>query len=484
MADESPDLLDQEPAPTHTPQFGYDYANLNPANIGTGDALFRYETANGSVVQREPLNKVLDHYGDDRQNIDKAHEKRAWIPTIGSEAHSLANQPAGATPEDQVIFMNSAVRYSEHTWFDTSLRLNKAIELGETARAEQLASQLNRSMSEIYQLPQRNRAVALLKREASSNPQIQELYSEIGIESTPDLEQVEDFEVKYREEINEIRSVIVDRYGGLIDEFIADDTETYTPTQALVIVNLLIDQLSRTDASVDWSRVQAVLADDEKVFSTSSGNGLVSIKVPGKGKKLGAKEFRGIVSHELLWHAARGANGWAKGKKDTDVGELQGRGMPLYLGFEEGGAIISELAFTGMLDQLFVDRYTDIALAAGVIDGRMRARPELQDFVFRRELARKGLTSIDELSESERTSLHIHVDRIYRGGYGGENPKLTVIYPKDAEYFAGALKFLEWYREQRSQGIDPKDIYDLAREGKNDLTVPEHVAYLEKIKTS
>lgn len=481
MSDATDISPNPEPEKPDIPQFGFDYANLTPINIGSGGSQLQYQDNDGPPVQRTAVEKVLEHYGVDPQQIDQAHARRSWIPTIAGEAHDLVNQAEGSTPSERITRLNNAVRYTEHTWFDTSLRLNEAIKRGDTASAEQLVKHLNQSMQEVYPPPQKDRAKSLMQQEAIDNPRLQALYGSVGVEVESGKELAEELEVKYAPELQEIQAVIEKLYGEIIKEFIPDDGELYSPLKIHVILNLIINHLSQTDSSVSWAAVQAEIAKESHIISTTSENGIVTINVPGKGEDIGALELRGIVSHELLWHAARSANGWSKGKKDAKAGELQGRGMPLYLGFEEGGAIISELAFTGKIEQLFIDRYTDIALASGVLDGRIRSRHELQDFVLERELARRGLSDIEELGKDVVKALRIHVDRIYRGGYGGDNPKLTVIYPKDAEYLAGAYKFVEWYREQREHGFKPEEIYQRAREGKNDLTVSEHVLYLDEI---
>lgn len=114
------------------------------------------------------------------------------------------------------------------------------------------------------------------------------------------------------------------------------------------------------------------------------------------------------------------------------------------------------------------------------MDGRKRSRHEMHQLVFDRFAARNGFKN-GELTDEQKGPLMVHVDRMYRGGTGDDNAELAVIFPKDAEYYAGVIKFLKWWESETAKGVAPVDLYETARRGKNDLTQPVHQQYADSL---
>ncbi len=453
------------------PRHGYDYENLDPQNLGSGDP---FDYAKGGITaQRLPLDNYVKGKKQDPLQIDTAFGRRAWIPALASEVHDVVNATKPTTALEQTTQTINALRYVERTWYDRSARLIQAIEYGDDERAERLARELNSSLQEIYPLPDKNKVLTLISADSSRNEMVADAYSQELEKGSAPTEEAVNLEKKYEAELSEIAGVIKEMYGEIIDESVPEDSvEVYTPHEVEEILNQLILKLKEEDPTVAWGRVGVFLEDGGVVFSTKSSDGKVTVNVPSDSNELNATELRGIISHELLWHAARAANGWEAGKNDKQLADILGVGAPFYLRFEEAMAIICELAFTGKIEQIFIDRYIDIAIAAGVLDDKIRTRHELQEFVFKRELTRKGYSSDEQLTVAEQKELRIHVDRIYRGGDGGDENKFVVIFPKDGEYFGGAEPSLQWWQSQRAEGKSASEIFIAARRGKINPMIP------------
>ncbi len=460
------------PVEIPVPYDGYDYSNLGPKNISSADPDFDY----GEVPpQLQALNKLTQTLED---NPD-THTDGGYMRARGSAAvHAAIRLAIDAQetdgPTDEIVAIESAMRATKQAWNAMSLTVMQARKEGDLTRAAMWAERLNESIAEVYVLPEHDAAAQMISLELQNNENVKAVYvkyldmSKLTVaESNPEASLP--IEERYKEAFAQKRAIILERYGETLD-LIPEGDRMYSAEEAADAIEAVLEHLQLNDKTVAWDKVKTYRDVDENVFSTDSSLKGVTINVPMAAEPISANRLRGMVAHELLKHAASGANGAATGD------EMQARGMPGYLGFEEGDAISSELAVSGVADEIFADRFTDTAIAAGVIDGERRSRPEMIKMVYEREAARQN-TTVEKLSEGRKRELNTHVGRIYEGGPGDEHVETAVIFAKDAQYWAGVLKHLTWWEAGIKAGRTPQELYDEGRRGKNDLTQPEHVAY-------
>lgn len=184
-------------------------------------------------------------------------------------------------------------------------------------------------------------------------------------------------------------------------------------------------------------------------------------------------EAKGLFTHEILIHGLRGLNG------DKLSPELK-KGLPGYLDFEEGLGIFAEYAVTGVLPEKSIDRYVDISLALGEIDGVQKTRQELLDFVTARSELRSSLKApIDTQSEDDRVKgVYTHVNRIYRGGLGNEH---IGIFTKDIAYQKGFIDAASFIAEMVERGIGLSDVMDYLLQGKFTPLDDRHIEHIKEI---
>lgn len=182
-------------------------------------------------------------------------------------------------------------------------------------------------------------------------------------------------------------------------------------------------------------------------------------------------ELKGLVGHELLLHGQRGVNGSKKSKQ-------LGAGIPGYLDAEEGIGVFFEYAITGVVPDKNVDRYVDIALALGQIDGVSHTRKELLEFAMTRELIRNQAKPFAEQKSAEdiEKAVYAHVNRIYRGSLGNQ---YVGVFTKDSAYHRGFVEAGNYISDQLNSGKTPMQIVDFLLQGKFDPANSDHLALLE-----
>lgn len=185
-------------------------------------------------------------------------------------------------------------------------------------------------------------------------------------------------------------------------------------------------------------------------------------------------EAKGLFTHEILIHGLRGLNG---GKVSPELK----KGLSGYLDFEEGLGIFAEYAVTGVLPEKSIDRYVDIALADGKIDGNQKTRQELLDFVTLRSKLRNGLKApIDAQSEDDLLKgVYTHVNRMYRGGLGDEH---IGIFTKDIAYQKGFIEAAEYMSGMVERGTALSDVMEYLLAGKFTPLDSRHVEYVKGVR--
>lgn len=217
---------------------------------------------------------------------------------------------------------------------------------------------------------------------------------------------------------------------------------------------------------VDWTVERR---DDKDQLSIQPGDKQILI-----GMKRAAAtplELKGLVAHELLLHAQRSVNGSKKSKQ-------LGTGLPSYTDAEEGIGVFFEYAITGNVPDKNVDRYVDIALALGQIDGISHTRKEVLEFAMTRAVIRNQIKPFAEQKSREdiEKAVYAHVNRIYRGSLGNE---YVGVFTKDSAYHRGFVEVGNYISDQLASGQTPMQIIDFLLQGKFDPTNSAHLALLE-----
>lgn len=185
-------------------------------------------------------------------------------------------------------------------------------------------------------------------------------------------------------------------------------------------------------------------------------------------------EAKGLFAHEVLVHGQRGLNG-------NKITSQLGKGLPGYLDSEEGLGVFVEYAVTGSIPEKNIDRYVDIALALGMIDGKPKNRQELVEFATTRALLRNEVAPVEEKSDLQtiKKSVYSHINRIYRGSLGND---YIGVFTKDIAYQKGFMSIDGYVDDALSKGEKVKDIMSYLLQAKFDPLNNRHVQELENAK--
>jgi len=151
--------------------------------------------------------------------------------------------------------------------------------------------------------------------------------------------------------------------------------------------------------------------------------------------------------------------------------------VPGYIDAEEGFACFVEHALSGAAPRKMYDRYLDVALALGTIDGRPHTRQELYKLVYARNTIRwQAAGKIERASNIERESW-AHVNRIFRGTLGND---AVGVFTKDIAYYQGYQKMTAFVIDELNAGISPDELWSLLTMGKFDPTDLLHILELAR----
>lgn len=457
------------------PNLGFDYDNLSPGNMGSSENILVYpeDATKGPFAA---VDRLAEAVGID---LEYEHDMRraglARSPSVMRVMHRAVEAVYSevVTAGDLIDARDEAMKATRSSWYAMSSSLQEHSRKGNLKQCKVLAGRLNASFAEVYDLPEQDIAKQLIATQVSENKSLAAVYEDLIILDDTEVGQL-GIEKLYEVELQEIENVITEKYGEAIDKAIPEEERDrlFSMHEAVERLELFVSEVKDTDDSVNWSTVEIRYDENSASFSVKPKEdgqiGAVLI-VPGGRSDVTGDTLRGLISHELLWHAARRANSSASTDERVKQSKMQS------VSFEEGGAVSSEIAFNKTMDPRFVDRYVDIAIASGQVDGKMRSRVEMLNFALERASIRKGV-SIDDLSESERKDVSTHIDRMYRGGIGDGNPETATVFLKDADYYSGTVRFLKWWRDMR-ETMDPKSVYELARQGRIDFAIPENLEY-------
>ena len=223
-------------------------------------------------------------------------------------------------------------------------------------------------------------------------------------------------------------------------------------------------QMHRDDFWKQWR----VLVTDDSCLSVNPTTKRLVVGSHRSSVELG--ELRGLFGHEVLVHALRAGNG-------RHLSHEFERGLPGYIDAEEGFACFVEQALSGMPPRKMYDRYLDVALALGTIDGRPRTRRELFELVKARATIRSQAAGNHERDGDICHESWTHVNRIFRGTLGND---VVGVFTKDIAYYEGYLKMTAFVIEEMVNGTQPDELWWLLTLGKFDPTDILHVVELAK----
>ncbi len=275
---------------------------------------------------------------------------------------------------------------------------------------------------------------------------------------------------RYKADIELYGRAVRERYQPIFDIVELSEKKEYSASEIRIVFEKAIDWLKENDEP-SWSQWK-IINSNRKALMVSSINR--EIDIPDGRKNATANELVSLLAHELLVHAQRANNGYLR--VETTGTKKLAIGLPRYDEAEEGLAVITDQAISGKRPNKMVERYMDIALALGILDGQQRTRQEMYDICFARRVINSfgsnRLTQPD-INKLEKDSWK-YVDRIYRGGRGNLKDRRQAIFTRDAVYYAGYLKMRSYISKQITEGKSTSQILDYLSQGKFDPTNEDH----------
>jgi hypothetical protein len=123
------------------------------------------------------------------------------------------------------------------------------------------------------------------------------------------------------------------------------------------------------------------------------------------------------------------------------------------------------------------DRYLDVALALGTIDGRPHTRHELFELVYARATVRSQAAGKPERPGNIERESWAHVNRIFRGTLGND---IVGVFTKDIAYYQGYQKMTAFVIDELKAGSSPHELWSLLTLGKYDPTDALHMLELAR----
>jgi hypothetical protein len=214
----------------------------------------------------------------------------------------------------------------------------------------------------------------------------------------------------------------------------------------------------------DWK----VLVTDDSCLSVNPVEKRLVVGSHRAGVELG--ELEGLFGHEVLVHALRAGNG-------QHLSDEFEQGLPGYIDAEEGFACFVEHALSGSAPRKMYDRYLDVALALGTIDGQPRTRHELFELVYARNVVRAQAAGKKERPSNIERESWAHVNRIFRGTLGND---IVGVFTKDIAYYKGYQKMTAFVIEELQAGMSAHELWSLLTLGKYDPTDALHMLELAR----
>lgn len=254
-----------------------------------------------------------------------------------------------------------------------------------------------------------------------------------------------------------------ERYADALAVFDGDPAQLIDASGIVERFEAALDLLRQSDPL--WRTWRVLVTDD----SCLSVDPLTRRVVVGSNRaQVPLAELKGLFGHEVLVHALRTNNG-------HQVSHEFELGLPGYIAAEEGLGCFVEQALSGQPPVKMYDRYLDVALALGVIDGRSRSRRELFDLVFARTVVRAQASGRSVKGSTLERESWAHVNRIFRGTLGND---IVGVFTKDIVYYQGYQKIAAFVVDEYDAGASCRELWDILAAGKFDPTDITHVLEL------
>ena len=426
---------------------------IQPSNSGKGEPVLTYTA----------LGRLIKEY----ETTHRARERKFWESESG-------------TLNESYNARELAFEYFLHT-------AKKLIDADDTTR-DIWADRYTQASIELYGEPDKEEVTNLITEEYQAlldlrgNEDISQTHLSILLEAYgPMLATRADSQVDIidslheREAIHEYGKAILAKYKPIFDLVEESGKTEFSAKELHTLFEKALDWLKKND-DPDWKDWSIGEAKGNFIFVKADN---MTINIPPHREAASAQEARGVLAHELLVHALRGKNGYKTGDKELATG------VAGYLSAEEGLGILSEEAINGELPEKAYDRYVDIALALGSVDGVQKTRQEVFEISFARQIVRgqkNGTLRDTDISVLER-KVWGHVDRIYRGSPGDNTNAKQGIFTKDIAYYVGYKLMAQYITEQMTLGKSASEIFEYLSQAKIEKTNKEHVARLNSAKS-
>ena len=257
-----------------------------------------------------------------------------------------------------------------------------------------------------------------------------------------------------------------ERYPFSLSVFDGDPTQLIDAAGIVERFELALEQL-QTHCEEFWEQWRVLVTDDSCLSVKPLSKRLV---VGSHRASVELGELRGLFGHEVLVHAMRASNG-------RHLSYEFECGLPGYIDAEEGFACFVEHALSGIAPRKMYDRYLDVALALGTIDGRPRTRQNLFQLAHARNIVRAQAAGKIERDSNVRHESWAHVNRIFRGTLGND---IVGVFTKDIAYYHGYQKMAAYVIDELANGTQPEEIWALLTLGKFDPTDVLHMLELAR----
>lgn len=424
---------------------------ITPSNAGTGEETLKYDD----------LENAVKKYSQKRNE----RAETVWSAEDGSleeqyNAQQMASENLLRTSEKTI----SSDQHNRDLWAD----------------------RFTEASVELYGEPDKEESTRLLTQEYAflrtlvGNEKVSQSYVDflldiyrpmIDVTNLPesgDLGTIESANEK--EAIKKYGEAILSKYEPLF-KLVDDAGKTeFAPQDLKELFTKAFEWLKDNDDHGGWGEWKVEYNSSTQISVTPSSR---KVKIGLKREIASADEAKLLVVHEILVHALRAEGGYEAGDRNLAIG-LAGNDDA-----EEGLGIVAEEAISGTFPARAYDRYIDIALALGIVDGVQKTRQELFEISYARQFIRAQLKNAN--TENLTESVWVHVDRIYRGGPGDNLGTRQAIFTKDIAYYVGYRKMTRYITDQIEDGIPALEIFDYLSQGKFDPTNPAHIAYLNKV---
>lgn len=279
------------------------------------------------------------------------------------------------------------------------------------------------------------------------------------------------------ETLEPLREALFSYYPDIVETVHELEEGPYTPARVREVFSAIFNKMAQEDS--DWGEWEITNRPGKTMISVIAAKKIIDIpdgRQPVKDKE----EILRLAMHEIGVHVKRAVSGY---KLDD---EMMATGVPEYIEFEEGLAAIYEYLSTGAIPYKMKDRYIDIALATGAIDGYRLSREELIRLGISREESR-AITLGEPVNHEEISKdIQNRVSRIFRGGNGqpirNETGEIITqpVFSKDLVYYKGFIEAYDFLVEKINSGYPLDKLLDYLMSGKFDPTNQLHTDYIEE----